>query len=256
MISFENALEPSSWAAAALGPKQSTPAARRASPSPATSGASGPITTRSTPSASAAATSASTSSDATSISRASPAIPALPGAHNSSGERGERARACTRACSRPPAPTTSTRGRPGEPPPRRPRASDGANEVVDRDRRQSLEARRAARAELKRYAGHRGLVGRLHDVDEIEAAERRPLRLHGRAELLELAIDFLDPHRVVLDRLNSVWRQRRKHDVRRHFDLLIEPDGAPLVPDRGGSGPRDPGLTLSGSDGRGRARRA
>ena len=42
MISFANALEPSSRAAAARGPKQRTPAAASASASPATSGASGP----------------------------------------------------------------------------------------------------------------------------------------------------------------------------------------------------------------------
>ena len=54
MISFANALEPSSRAAAADGPKQRTPAAASASVSPATSGASGPTTTRSTPAAAAA----------------------------------------------------------------------------------------------------------------------------------------------------------------------------------------------------------
>src|SRR5690606_16410362 len=49
MTSLENALEPSSWAAAAPGPKTGTPAARTASATPATSGASGPTTTRSAP---------------------------------------------------------------------------------------------------------------------------------------------------------------------------------------------------------------
>ncbi len=47
MTSLAKALEPSSRAASALGPKQATPRARTASATPATSGASGPITTRS-----------------------------------------------------------------------------------------------------------------------------------------------------------------------------------------------------------------
>ena len=47
MTSLANALLPSSRAAAADGPKQAMPAARTASATPATSGASGPTTTRS-----------------------------------------------------------------------------------------------------------------------------------------------------------------------------------------------------------------
>ena len=47
MTSFAKALLPSSRAAAADGPKQAMPAARTASATPATSGASGPTTTRS-----------------------------------------------------------------------------------------------------------------------------------------------------------------------------------------------------------------
>ncbi len=50
MISFANAFDPSSIAAAALGPKHAIPASRTASATPATRGASGPMTTRSTPS--------------------------------------------------------------------------------------------------------------------------------------------------------------------------------------------------------------
>ena len=48
MTSFANAFEPSSRAAAASGPKTAMPRVRSASARPATSGASGPITTRST----------------------------------------------------------------------------------------------------------------------------------------------------------------------------------------------------------------
>ena len=47
MTSLAKAFEPSIRAAAALGPKQAIPAARTASATPATSGTSGPITTRS-----------------------------------------------------------------------------------------------------------------------------------------------------------------------------------------------------------------
>ena len=47
MTSLAKALEPSIRAAPASGPKAAIPAARSASATPATSGASGPITTRS-----------------------------------------------------------------------------------------------------------------------------------------------------------------------------------------------------------------
>ena len=47
ITSLAKLLEPSIRAAAALGPKQATPASRTASATPATSGTSGPITTRS-----------------------------------------------------------------------------------------------------------------------------------------------------------------------------------------------------------------
>jgi hypothetical protein len=47
MTSFANALEPSMRAASFDGPKQAIPAARTASAAPATSGVSGPNTTRS-----------------------------------------------------------------------------------------------------------------------------------------------------------------------------------------------------------------
>src|SRR5204863_5869177 len=112
----------------------------------------------------------------------------------------------------PPPPTTSTRGvpvgvRPGpagirSPDPAGIRSSDGVNEIVDRDRDQRLVLGRPARAELERDPSHRLLVGRLDDVDEVELAERRPLRLDRGAELLDLAVDLADPRGVVLDRLD------------------------------------------------------
>ena len=105
MTSLANALEPSSRAAAAVGPNALTPASASASTSPATSGASGPTTTRSTASSRAAATSASRSSAPTSSVRASSAMPAFPGAHSTSGDCAERASPRRSACSRPPEPT-------------------------------------------------------------------------------------------------------------------------------------------------------
>src|SRR5690348_11138109 len=83
MTCLANVLEPSSSAAAPLGPNAGMPRAASSSTRPATSGASGPTTTRSQPSA--AATSPATSSTATSTSVASSAIPGLPGAQRISG---------------------------------------------------------------------------------------------------------------------------------------------------------------------------
>src|SRR6185437_2446576 len=167
-------------------------------------------TTRSTRSSAAARTIPETSSAPTGSVRASRAIPALPGAHRISGRRGERESAWISACSRPPPPTTRTLGE----------DSDGANEVVDRDRAQRLVLGRPARAELERYARHRLLVGRLYDVDEVELAKRGPLRLDRGTELLDFAIDLLDAGGVVLDRLHPFGGERRKHDVCRHARLV------------------------------------
>src|SRR5581483_1197045 len=136
-------------------------------------------------------------------------MPAFPGAHTTSGRREERRRAWTMACSRAPDPTTRTRG-----------LSDGANELVDRDRGQGLVACCTPGAELQGDPSDRLLVGRLDHVDEVPLPERCPLRLHGGAELLHLPVDLLDPGRVVLDRLDTVGGESREHDVRRHVSLL------------------------------------
>src|SRR5262245_17060769 len=51
-------------------------------------------------------------------------------------------------------------------------------------------------------------------------AERGPLRLHARPELLDLAVDLADPGRVVFDGLDALRRERGEHDVCRHGILL------------------------------------
>src|SRR5207244_646455 len=187
--------EPSIRAAAAVGPKARIPSSVRASTTPATSGASGPTTTRSTRS-----------------SLAARAIPALPGAAISSGRCGLLSSARTIACSRPPPPTTRTRFTCRPP---LARSSERRDELVDRDRRERLVARRPARAELERDPCDRLLVGRLDHVHEVVVAEHRPLGLHRGAELLHLAVHLADARGVVLQRLNALGRESRQEDERR-----------------------------------------
>src|SRR3954454_747851 len=206
MTSLEYAFEPSSCAAAPLGPNTLTPASARRSASPATSGASGPTTTKLQPCA--ASTSPWMSVTGTSTSCASRPIPGLPGAHSSSGCCGGRPSARTIACSRPPDPTTRTRGK-----------LERGDEVVDRDRRKRLVAPGAARAELQRDAGDRRLVGGLDHVHEVEAAQHRPLRLDGGTQLLDLLVDLPDALRVVLDRLHALGGEGREHDVGGHANV-------------------------------------
>src|SRR5690242_1949845 len=97
-------LEPSSCAAAALGPNTRIPAFRRASPTPATSGASGPMTTRSMPSFRARSTTASERTGSTATHWAHRAIPGLPGAATSLSQLGDCLRRQASASSRPPDP--------------------------------------------------------------------------------------------------------------------------------------------------------
>ena len=101
------ALLPSSSAPAASGPKTEMPASRSSSATPATSGASGPMTTRSTP---CSRTNESTDEPliiSTSLTLvATAAVPPLPGATNSSSHRGDLESAHAIACSRPPLPST------------------------------------------------------------------------------------------------------------------------------------------------------
>src|SRR4051794_40280621 len=206
MTSLAKAFDPSMWAAAALGPNALMPASKHVSTSPFTSGTSGPTTTRSHFCSCASATSPLMSSAATSKhATLSPAMPALPGAAITCGDCGLRSNARTSACSRPPEPTTRTFFK-----------SERRDEVVDRNRRQRLVAAGSATAELHRHPRDRLLVRRLQHVDEVEAAERRPLRLDRRTELLHLPVYLADSSRVVLDRLDPLRGEGREQDVGRH----------------------------------------
>ena len=109
MICLANDFEPSMAAARRLGPKQAMPDARSASATPATSGASGPITTRSARVARARPATCPASVMSTGCSPASAAMPGLPGAACRPVTSGSAARARASACSRPPEPRRRTR---------------------------------------------------------------------------------------------------------------------------------------------------
>ena len=81
MISLQNALEPSRRAASLEGPKQRIFASESESTTPATSGASGPTTTRSGVMSRAAPRTAPGSPRSSGRVSASRAMPTLPGAH-------------------------------------------------------------------------------------------------------------------------------------------------------------------------------
>ena len=99
-------LEPSSWAAAALGPNTAMPAARNASATPATSGASGPTTTRSIARAWASSTTAAASHGSIATHSAQRAMPGLPGAAINSSQLGDCLSRQRSASSRPPDPNS------------------------------------------------------------------------------------------------------------------------------------------------------
>ena len=106
ITSLAKAFDPSSAAASRLGPKQLIPRARTASATPATSGASGPITTRSAARSAARDATASPSSGSTGCSVATSPTPGLPGAACTSVTDGSRESASASACSRAPVPIT------------------------------------------------------------------------------------------------------------------------------------------------------
>ena len=103
MTSLANALV-SILAAAASGPKTAIPYSRSTSPTPATRGASGPMTTRSAPRCRASRVTSLGSVAVTSWTIASSAMPGLPGAACRSLTPGSMLSARTIACSRPPPP--------------------------------------------------------------------------------------------------------------------------------------------------------
>src|SRR6185369_7018058 len=96
--------EPSSCAAAALGPNAAMPASRKASATPATSGASGPTTTRSMVCVVARSTTARGSHGSIATHSAHRAIPGLPGAAMSRSQLGDCLSRHASASSRPPEP--------------------------------------------------------------------------------------------------------------------------------------------------------
>src|SRR5215210_6243667 len=102
--SLVNPFEPSSCAAAALGPKTAIPALRSASPTPPTSGASGPTTTRSMALALASSKTARASHGSAAAQSAQRAMPGLPGAATSLSQLGDCLRRQASASSRPPDP--------------------------------------------------------------------------------------------------------------------------------------------------------
>src|SRR4051794_24599718 len=108
MISLAKALEPSMRAASATGPKHGIPAAASASATPATSGASGPTTTRSTCSRRASATTASGESAWSGTLVPTRAVPGLPGPTSSFVNRGLWDSFHASACSRAPEPRRRT----------------------------------------------------------------------------------------------------------------------------------------------------
>src|SRR3982751_954197 len=96
--------EPSSWAASAFGPNTAMAAERSASATPATSGASGPITARSIASDLASSTTRCASQGSIATQSAQRAMPGLPGAATSLPQLGDCLRRQASASSRPPEP--------------------------------------------------------------------------------------------------------------------------------------------------------
>src|SRR5204862_2719363 len=110
-----------------------------------------------------------------------------------------------------------------------------SQEVLDLERRQGLDAGRAARTERDRDLSDRLDVGRLDDVHEVEGPERRPLVEDLRAELLDVLVDLAQPLRIRLERLDALLTQRRQEDEDRHCpgSLLWRPGRRRAAPHRG-----------------------
>ena len=108
MTSFANGFEPSMRAAAALGPKTATPAWRSSSATPATSGASGPTTTRSASDRAGQREQALAVLGADGMAAAELGDAGVPGCRVQLVEPGAWLSFHASACSRPPDPTRST----------------------------------------------------------------------------------------------------------------------------------------------------
>src|SRR5688572_10630623 len=104
--SLVNPLEPSSRAAAALGPNAAIPALRSASATPATRGASGPMTTSEASIDLARSVTAAPSQGSMAMHSAQRAIPGLPGAATSRSHDGDCFSRHASASSRPPEPSS------------------------------------------------------------------------------------------------------------------------------------------------------
>src|SRR4051812_19790191 len=98
--------DPSSCAAAAFGPKTAMPASRSASATPATSGASGPTTTRSAATDLARSTTAAALQGSSATHSAQRAMPGLPGAATSRSHEDDCLSRQASASSRPPEPSS------------------------------------------------------------------------------------------------------------------------------------------------------
>ncbi len=125
MMNLANDLEPSMAAARRVGPKHAMPDACSASATPATSGASGPTTTRSAPVARARPATCPLSVRSTGCWWPSCARPGLPGATCRSVTSGSADSARASACSRPPVPRRRTRTARAYPRPHRACAGTG-----------------------------------------------------------------------------------------------------------------------------------
>src|SRR5579875_2093749 len=168
-----NDLEPSIIAARASGPKQAMPASRTASAAPATSGASGPTTTRSAASLRASPATWPGAGAVPGWVSASAAMPGLPGAACTSADSALKAR--TRACSRPPDPMTSMR----------------TGRAYGRSGQQRAQPQRLVAARPDADRGYRGADHLLHRRDVGAGVRRQVLRRAGRGDVLGPAVQVL-----------------------------------------------------------------
>src|SRR5215469_185546 len=192
MTSFANALDPSMRAALLFGPNAAIPFARSSSATPATSGASGPMTTRSALTRRASRVTSPGSVARTSWQAANSAMPGLPGAACNSLTAGSLLSARTIACSRPPDPITSTRTL-------RDSTRSSLHQRIDLDRLVAAGAD-ADRADLR--------AGDLLDRPDVGPGRGGEILKHlGAGDVLDPAVQ------VLVDRLGMVELGLRHRDV-------------------------------------------